>query len=312
MLMSHKDRFKLKSQVIEALKTDEWDFDKTNLLFAEFGLEQVDPSWNGGPYPADIVSTAPDPILVELYALVMGIDVNEVEGAVESSSDHMNWKPGYVRLFLTHSAAHREFVGKVADELAVVGIHGFVAHDTMQHTLPWQSQIEGALRSMQAFVGIIHPEVNTSAWCQQEIGWTLGRRIPHYAVRIGADPVGFIGRDQWPSAVGQTPKQVASIVSTWVSTLPELGPSIVDGLFMALGSAANYYDAEAAAERIAKLSTLTDDQFQRLNKIWWSNDQLYGGVLPSRVMKPFYQASKQAWPPSKPQSDAAVTDDEPF
>jgi hypothetical protein len=37
-----------------------------------------------------------------------------------------------------------ELVGKVADELAIVGIHGFVAHNTMTYSRPWQAQIEQA------------------------------------------------------------------------------------------------------------------------------------------------------------------------
>jgi hypothetical protein len=49
-----------------------------------------------------------------------------------------------VRLFMSHSARHRELVGKVADELAIVGIHGFVAHNTMTYSRPWQAQIEQA------------------------------------------------------------------------------------------------------------------------------------------------------------------------
>jgi len=48
----------------------------------------------------------------------------------------------------------------------------------MAYRKPWQAQIEHALRSMQAFVAIVHPEFNSSAWCNQEVGWALGRRVP--------------------------------------------------------------------------------------------------------------------------------------
>ncbi|MEZ5182200.1 MAG: hypothetical protein R2702_10055 [Acidimicrobiales bacterium] len=54
----------------------------------------------------------------------------------------------------------------------------------MERSKPWQ--LEQALRTMQAFVALVHPEVNQSAWCQQEIGWALGRRVPH-VLRVGVD-----------------------------------------------------------------------------------------------------------------------------
>lgn len=315
MAMARKDRFRIKSQLIDALEGDEWTFQKISLLLSEFGLEPLDEGWHG-PSLADVVANISDPVLVEMYALVMGVATEEVEDVVESSADDGSWKPGYVRVFLSHSAGYKEFVGRVADELAVVGIHGFVAHDTMEYTRPWQAQIEHALRSMQAFVAIVHPEFNDSAWCHQEIGWALGRRVPRYAVRMGADPAGFLGRDQWPSGAALSPKQVATTISSWISELPELGATVVDGLFTALGAAGNYVDAGATAERIAALGTLTGERFAQLDKIWWSNDQLYGGVLPTRAMEPFYKRNGRAWPPSMPEpakaASTSLDDEEPF
>jgi hypothetical protein len=302
--MSRKDRFRIKSQLVEALGGPEWNLDKTNLLLREFEIEPVADNWQG-PTLIEVLGDVSEPTLVELYALVMGIDTEEVEGAVESSAVGDNWKPGHVRLFLSHSARHKEFVGEVADELAVVGIHGFVAHDTMEYSKPWQSQIEQALRSMQAFVALIHPEFNNSAWCQQEVGWARGRRVPHYAVRLGADPAGFIGRDQWPSAGAQTPNQVARLISSWISAVPELGATVTDGLFAALRGAEGYIEAGRAADKIAALGSLTPDQFEQLDEIFWTNDQVRGGALPTRALRPLYQQYGRQWPPKKANSHAS-------
>jgi hypothetical protein len=153
---------------------------------------------------------------------------------------------------------------------------------------------------MQAFVAVIHPEFNPSPWCQQEVGWARGRRVPFYAVRYGVDPVGFIGRDQWPSASGQNPAQVATIISSWVATLPELGTAVMEGLFESLRTAPSFIDAGTAAKRIVSLESLTDDQWDRLDTIFWSNDQIYGGALPSNALQPFYREHQRQWPPTKP------------
>jgi hypothetical protein len=299
MALSRKDRFDLKTQLLEGLGSLEWDSVRINVLLQEFGLQPFTGQFSD-PSLAEIVADVSDETLTELYALVMGVDVDSVVDVVESAAGNGAWKPNYARVFLSHSAVHKQFVGEVADELALVGIHGFVAHDTMAFSKPWQSQIEQALRSMQAFVAIIHPEFSPSAWCHQEVGWARGRRVPFYAVRYGADPAGFVGRDQWPSAAGQTPSQVAAIISSWVASVPELGGPVVDGLFESLRSAPSFIDAGTAAKRIASLDTLAEDHWDRLDTVFWSNDQVYGSGLARKVLQPFYSDHQRTFPPAKP------------
>ena len=306
--MSHTDRFRLKSQMLDELELDDWTWDRTNLLFDEFNL----PTRESYHDPlADCLTDVADDVLIELAAVVLGIEKTEVVNSVESGPDDVgNWRSGYLRVFLSHSAQRRAEVSAISDELAVVGIHGFVAHDTMEYSAPWQAQIEEALRTMQALAVLVHPELNGSAWCHQEIGWALGRRVPIFAVRIGSDPVGFIARTQWPSVANGDPKTVAGHISTWVSGLPGLGDRVVEGLIHALGEAGNYYSAEAAAERIVALGSLTPHQFRLLDDVWWSNDQAHGGYLPTQVMAPFYAKHRRPWPP--PMVEEALDDDEPF
>jgi hypothetical protein len=71
-------------------------------------------------------------------------------------------------------------------------------------------------------------------------------------------------------------------------------------MFETLANVQNYMDAGAAATRLASLDTLTDAQFDRLAKIWWSNDQLHGGILATRGLEPLYQRNGRNWPPTKP------------
>lgn len=304
MPLSRSKRFNLKSQIIDVMnKVDGgWELAKTNLLLSEFGLATVEGGWDG-PGVEDIISQISDADLIEMCSIVTGIKQDDVQDAVDSA-DSGNWKPGYVRLFISHSTQHKKFIGEVAAELAIVGIHGFVAHDMMAYSKPWQSQIEQALRSMQAFVAIVHPEFLDSEWCHQEVGWALGRRSPKFVVRMGVDASGFIAHDQWPSGHNRSPKEVASAISKWASSIPELGETMTDGLFAALEEAGNYMDAGATSERIANLSNLTDVQWARLDAIYWRNDQIHGGALPTRALRPFYQQQGRSWPP--PQSAGTV------
>jgi hypothetical protein len=298
MTLSRADRFRLKSQLVDRLGAQEWSAQKINLLFTEFNLEYLTDDYNG-PGISDIISGVSEQQLIEMYALVFEISQEEIEGAIESAADDGNWKSGYVRLFLSHAAVHKEFVGKVADRLAVAGIHGFVAHNTMTISKPWQKQIEWSLRTMDAFVALVHPEFNDSAWCNQEVGWALGRRVPLYVIRFGADPNGFTGNAQWHSAASLEPEKVADIVSSWVYEQPGLGDDVVSGLLQALAEAGNYVDAGAAAERIASMVNLSEELFTQLDHIYWTNPQVRGGVLANRGLRPFYQRLNREWPPPK-------------
>jgi hypothetical protein len=68
-------------------------------------------------------------------------------------------------------------------------------------------------------------------------------------------------------------------------------------------SAAGCIPAGATAERIADLDSLTEEQWTRLDEIYWKNDQLYAGVLPSRALKRMYQWHGREWPPKPSPSE---------
>ena len=300
MALSRREKFALKSQLIEILEKDrDWDFRRINLLLGEYGCETLGGYGNEEFSFEDSIRNVPDDYLLEMYSLVTGVEPKEIEGKL-ATVDSSLWNTGYVRLFVSHSASHKKFVGQVADELAVSGIHAFVAHDTMEYEQPWQDQIEEALQSMQAFVAIIHPEFLDSPWCQQEVGWAMGRGVPKYALRLPADPSGFIGRTQWPQASGLNHKEVAKLIISWVSRIPEFSDQIVEGLLASLGAAENYLDAGATASRIATIDTLTAHQWETLAKIYHSNDQVARASVVSRELAPFYRKHAQTWPPAEP------------
>jgi TIR domain len=317
MALSRAERFRLKSGIIEAFGSDGWSFNRVSLLFAEYGLAQPDDGFSYESSLVDALSPIADKDLIELYSVVTGVDTAQVQDAIDHA-DPGNWKPGYVRLFISHSAKHKAFVGKVADRLAVSGIHGFVAHDTMAYDLAWQGQIEQALRTMDVFVAIIHPEFNTSPWCHQEIGWASGRRVPLRVIRAGSDPVGFPGSVQWPAVPDGDDAQAAEVITSWVSELPEIGDSLSAGLFQALRDAGDFVTAGAAASRIATLGQLSEAQWRKLDEIVLENDQVHGGVLSYRALSPFYSANGRTYPPEKRPVPAptsaprAVGDEPPF
>jgi hypothetical protein len=210
------------------------------------------------------------------------------------------WLPDTVRVFLSHLALEREFVSTVAEALAIHGLNGFVAHQAIEVNKKWATEIQRALRSTQVLVGLVHQGFSNSYWVNQEIGWALGRDIPIFMVRLGEDPAGFLSDTQWPSMVGSSPKEVANAIAAWTNTLPDFADTIGGRLIKAFADVKSFFESRDAAAAIAALGSLTDEQWSRLEQVYWSNDQIYRSVLADRVLRPFYEKHRREYPPPDP------------
>lgn len=63
---------------------------------------------------APTIGEASDDALRGIYAVVLGIEPNEVTAAMALPDDHGLWREGQLRLFLSHSAHHKDFVAEVS------------------------------------------------------------------------------------------------------------------------------------------------------------------------------------------------------
>lgn len=210
------------------------------------------------------------------------------------------WEPNSVRVFLSHLAKHREFVGEVAEALRTYGLDGFVAHDSIEVNKKWADEIQRALRSAQVLVGIVHPGFSSSFWINQEIGWAMGRGIPVFMVRMGEDPLGFPSDTQWASMVSRSAKEVGQAIIGWINQLPHFADDIGGRLITRLAEVQNYFDSRDLSAAIAALGRLTDEQWKRLEDVYWTNDQIYGCLSAHRQLKPFFERHGRPFPPPRP------------
>jgi hypothetical protein len=132
-----------------------------------------------------------------------------------------NWQgTARFRLFVSHIAIHRDKATRVKACLAVYGIEGFVAHEDIEPTLEWQSEIEKALQTMDAFLAIHTPGFSKSIWTQQEIGYAVARGVKIISLKMGEDPTGFISKQQALARRSQTAEEVAAAINTILSKDP--------------------------------------------------------------------------------------------
>jgi hypothetical protein len=275
-----------------------WDLVRVNNVMEGFGLDTVYVDFEGDYLNNARVELqeADNDTLVEVHSFV--ISGTSVVGSPEDGPDEGSdlWTPGQVRLFLSHAAIHKGFVGEVAEHLGLSGIHGFVAHDSIEPTREWQAEIERALRTAHLFVGLVHREFLPSAWTNQEVGWAKGRDIPFFMIRFGADPSGFPGSVQWPSMQTENAGSVAGRIQQWINTLPQYSDTIGGRLLAALENARSYQAAGGAGDALKEFDALSPEQWTELDRIFLANDQVCGGALARRALKPLYDRHGRTFP----------------
>lgn len=157
------------------------------------------------------------------------------------------WKPGSFRLFLSHLASFKVQTSHLQTALRKFAISSFVAHEDIEPTKEWQNEIESGLKTMDALAAILMPGFQESKWCDQEVGFAVGRDILIIPIRKGLDPYGFIGKYQGIQAQGKSIGQVAeAIFETLVKS-----PKTKNKILMALsGSVSNAITEDEAIEKI--------------------------------------------------------------
>lgn len=121
-----------------------------------------------------------------------------------------NWKGTQnFRLFISHIAKEKKKATRLSETLAPFGIMAFVAHEDIQPTLEWQSEIERALHCMDAFLAIHTVGFSSSIWTQQEIGFAVARGVKIISLRMGEDPTGFISKRQALPRLKRTAEEIS-------------------------------------------------------------------------------------------------------
>lgn len=291
-MLSRSERFRIVSAVSEEL--EDWPWTRIEALYLAFGVTPPSPGYDISA--AECLISLDDNDLVELSKVVFGTQhvVSAGTDVAAPPPSDAPWSTDGFRLFISHSADHKSICGSLATSLGRYGIEGFVAHDSMKVTRPWQTQIEVALQTMDALLVLCHPETVSSAWCQQEIGWALGRGVPYFVVRMGADPKGFVSHQQWPSHAGSPSEDIASAVVRWASGLSSFPRGAPDRLLEELEVATSFDAAAETAKHLCQFQTLRPEQLDRIVAARQSNSQL-SGKNSTRELRTLYVEHGLQW-----------------
>lgn len=184
--------------------------------------------------------------------------------ATKKISEATFWKSGYFKLFLSHLSSFKVQTAHLQSVLKKYAISGFVAHEDIEPSKEWQNEIETALHTMDALAAILMEGFRESNWCDQEVGFAVGKDVLIIPVRKGLDPYGFIGKYQGIQALNKTVGEVAEQIFFTIVKSPKTRGKILTSLVNAISQST---DIVEAIEKIRILSTVENPPIEIIDSL---------------------------------------------
>lgn len=192
---------------------ENFTYSQIDTFLMDFGIdyrqyeEHINPQ-NKKDYAEELLKFQNSEIISKI-ALDLDINVSSVRNSTELATF---WEQGYFKLFISHLAIHKKTASALQKMLLTYGISGFVAHEDIDPSKEWQKEIEKALHTMDALSAILTKGFKESNWCDQEVGFAVGKDVLIIPIKKEIDPYGFIGKFQaikgYETTVGEVSKLV--------------------------------------------------------------------------------------------------------
>jgi hypothetical protein len=202
---------------------------------------------------------------------------SSLSGPAPTNPDNLSfWRPGHIRLFISHRDTYRREASALASALEGFGISCFVAHDHIEPMESWQHQIEAGLETMEIFLALVTSDFHDSVWTNQEVGFAKSRGVPVVCLKVGADPKGFIADKQALAGDIRHPETSAHDIYRLISEKLGLRERLQPALITAFCESPSFIDTRDRFDRLKSLVTkLSKDEAERIKKAYETNDQLY-------------------------------------
>jgi TIR domain-containing protein len=192
MALARGEKLNLITRIAAALANK--PFSQIELTLDTFGIPDVGDwdQWDGDDgYTLLRLRWADDETLVELHAHLYAdaaVGLAPVAGGP--------WEEGFYKLFLSHTSANKALAKEIRDRLRTVGVDAFVAHEDIKPTKEWEEEIERGLSTCDGMLAMVTPDFIKSEFCDQEVGYAMGRGLLVIALMRGAKPYGFVSKWQ--------------------------------------------------------------------------------------------------------------------
>ena len=177
------------------------------------------------------------------------------------------WKEGHFRLFLSHSSANKEFGAELKESLGKVKVDVFVAHEDIEPNLTWQQEIKLALASCHALLFLATETSNQSWWCQQEVGWGLGRGVLVTSYMLEKEPVGFANGLQGWKVRKHDVLEIRKKLLTMFAKDDRTEPSMHEPLVQLVQASKTAEQIDYALDYLELLKSLSQSDLERISTV---------------------------------------------
>ncbi len=196
---------------------------------------------------------------------ILASQIKQEKGVVVN--DFSYWTSGYYRVFISHLSELKNSAALLKACLEYYAISCFVAHEDIKPTKEWELEIEKALHSMDALCAIISEGFNSSEWCDQEVGWALGRNVLIIPIGREALPYGFMEKYQAIKAhAGKDTRNIAKSVFDSICENEKSRDKYLSVLTNVLLASKNVSEANKWIEVFNKVPSLQKMELQVLHK----------------------------------------------
>ncbi|WP_167726685.1 hypothetical protein [Cryobacterium sp. TMT3-29-2] len=272
------------------------DVDDVNLLMYEAGLREFgrelwlgdDQGWE--PTESDRRREAGVALRDLDTSDLIGFDtaISQVfDSTASTTPQSVLAEPEPLRLFASHLTTQKVFLHQVADNLRLWKISLFVAHDDIEPDAHWHASIEANLQAVDGGVVFLYPGIDSSKWCDQEIGWLLGRGVPVRALKFaGQDPYGPLGKQQALTVQDNASGwDVAALIVDWAAKRPGLAPQFNASMVTSLATSISSIQSNALWDRLRGSRALTTAQVATVATAVRDNPNVYAGAYAGPVVE---------------------------
>jgi hypothetical protein len=263
--MGPAERIPVINRIADRLAAEE-DWSEIDFVLDQFGFETFD-HWSGSyrDYVRRVLRNAPSEMLSSLD--------NYLSGQVPPGE--APWAEGRFRLFISHIAKQKLSAHELKSAMAFYGVDAFVAHQDIKSGKEWQQVIEAALHSCHALVALLHEGFKESNWCEQEVGFALGRGVPVVPMKIELDPYGFLGSVQAVIPGKRELKDVARELLDIFLGDKRTSEAIVEAIVRRLVESESFEQSNGLAKLLAdEPGRVSADQLKRLRQAQKENFQV--------------------------------------
>ncbi|WP_048770757.1 toll/interleukin-1 receptor domain-containing protein [Cellulomonas flavigena] len=165
------------------------------------------------------------------------------------------------------------------EELLCFGVVARMARHDISPMADLPHTVMELIRSSSALVCLASEGFSSSPWCQQEVGFALGRDIPVFWAKLCTTetPAGLLtGQLAHQPSTG---KPTIQAVTDWLAQQSAVRTELVASLGHGLSTSRCYRDSREIARLLRKIGTLTQDEWDLIRFRASTNNQVSDAVV---------------------------------